>query len=354
MLPPPMSLFDLGWRPYFAEQLAEDADCSRVFRVVGIHRTGHVLSNGATEVSIHLGRYWYRLPAQERPTVGDWVVLDGGRIERCLRRENLLKRIAAGAQAEVQLIGANVDGLFIVTSCNPEFSPTRLQRFLALAASAGVTPLIVLTKADLAPAPHRFRAQARSVAPDAEIEVVNALDARTLAGVRRWLRPGGTVALVGSSGVGKSTLLNTLAGDEVQITRPIREQDARGRHTTTSRSLIRLPQGALVLDGPGVRELGMAVAEEDIGDAYDDIAALAEGCRFADCQHRREPGCAVRAAVEAGQLAADRVATYAELLTERRRHAESRRERSRRTERLEHGRRRGRAADDADDDDYGR
>ena len=342
----------MGWRPFFAEQLADEDGCQRVRRVVAIHRNGHVLSDGAAESSLHLGRFWFRKPAEERPTVGDWVLLDaqGGRIERCLARANVLRRIAAGTKADVQLIGANVDALFIVTSCNLEFSPSRLRRFLALAQSTGVAPLIVLTKADLASEPTRFADQARAIAPDVPVEVVNALDVGTLAGVRAWLRPAHTVALVGSSGVGKSTLLNTLAGEDVQVTRPIREQDARGRHTTTSRSLLRLPQGALVLDGPGVRELGMAVADEDIGEIYEDIEALARTCRFADCGHRTEPGCAIRAAVEAGQVTPERLASYAELLTERRRHAESLTERDRRAERLERSRRRERD-EDADDPD---
>ena len=342
----------MGWRPFFAEQLGDEDGCQRVRRVVAIHRNGHVLSDGATESSLHLGRFWFRKPAEERPTVGDWVLVDpqGGKIERCLARTNVLRRIAAGTKADVQLIGANVDALFVVTSCNLEFSTSRLQRFLALAQSTGVAPLIVLTKADLASEPTRFADQARAIAPDVPTEVVNALDARTLAGVRAWLRPAQTVALLGSSGVGKSTLLNTLAGEDVQVTRPIREQDARGRHTTTSRSLLRLPQGALVLDGPGVRELGMAVADEDIGEMYEDIEALARTCRFADCGHRTEPGCSVRAAVEAGQVTPERLASYAELLTERRRHAESLTGRDRRVERLERSRRRERA-EEVDDPD---
>lgn len=347
-----MSLSDLGWRSFFAEQLGDEDDLRRVQRVVAIHRNGHVLSDGATESSLHLGRFWYRKPAEERPTVGDWVILDrqGGRIERCLERANVLQRIAAGTKTDVQLIGANVDALFIVTSCNLEFSPSRLQRFLALAQSTGVEPLIVLTKADLASEPKRFANQASAIAPDVHLEVVNALDAGTLSGVRTWLRPAQTIALLGSSGVGKSTLLNTLAGERVQVTRPIREDDARGRHTTTSRSLLRLPQGALVLDGPGVRELGMAVADEDIGELYEDIEALARTCRFADCGHGTEPGCAVRAAVEAGEMTRERLASYAELLAERRRHAESLTGRDRRAERLERSRRRERDEDSDDPD----
>ena len=259
--------------------------------------------------------------------------------------------MAAGTKADVQLIGANVDALFIVTSCNLEFSATRLQRFLALAASTGIAPLIVLTKADLAPNPNQFRQRAAELAPDVGIEVVNALDPDTLAGVRSWLRPTCTVALLGSSGVGKSTLLNALAGQEMQQTRPIREQDARGRHTTTSRALVRLPQGALVLDGPGVRELGMVIAAQDIGDLYEDIEALAQNCRFTDCSHRGEPDCAIRAAVQAGRLGRERLASYAELMRERHRHAQSLSERNRRSERLERGRRRDREPDSEDDDD---
>lgn len=347
-----MSLSDLGWRAFFSEQLGDEDANRRVLRVVAIHRNGHVLSDGVSESVLHLGRFWYRKPAEERPTVGDWVLVDGhgGRIERCLARANVLQRIAAGTKADVQLIGANVDALFIVTSCNLEFSPSRLQRFLALAQSAGVAPLIVLTKADLAAKPKRFADQARAIAPDVQVEVVNALDAETLSGVRTWLRPAHTIALLGSSGVGKSTLLNTLAGEHVQVTRPIREDDARGRHTTTSRSLLCLPQGALVLDGPGVRELGMAVADEDIGEVYEDIEALARTCRFADCGHVTEPGCAVRAAVEAGEMTRERLASYAELLAERRRHAESLSGRDRRAERLERSRRRERDADSDDPD----
>lgn len=347
-----VSLGDLGWRGFFADQLDADADLDRVARIVAIHRTGHVLSDGAREFSVHLGRFWYRRPAEQRPTVGDWVLVDGSgrRVERCLERQSLLKRAAAGPKADVQLIGANVDLLFIVTSCNLEFSPSRLQRFLALAASAGVKAMIVLTKADVAKEPRRYRKRAVSVAGGMPVEVVNALDGATLDGVRTWLRPSHTVALLGSSGVGKSTLLNTLAGREVQVTRPIREQDGRGRHTTTGRALLRLPQGSLVLDGPGVRELGMAVAEEDLGDLYEDVEKLARNCRFTDCSHGSEPGCAVRAAVRTGQLKESRVATYAELMAERSRHVQSISERDKRTERLERRRRRRRGDDRSDDD----
>ena len=339
----------LGWRPFFADQI-DEAALDRAMRVVGIHRNAHVLSDGRRMRDMRLGRYWFRRPAEERPTVGDWVLVDaaGRRVETCLQRMSLLRRAASGPKADVQLIGANVDRLFIVTSCNDEFSAARLQRFLALAASAGVATMIVLTKADLAGSPSRFRTRARAVAPGRPVELVNALDGDSLIALEKWLRPAETVALLGSSGVGKSTLLNTLAGRELQATRPIREDDARGRHTTTSRALVALPSGALVLDGPGVRELGMTVAEEDLG--YQDIEALAAECRFKDCGHDAEPGCAVQSAVQAGRIQVRRVESYRALAAERRRHERSLAKRDKRVERLERSRRL-RANEDAEEDD---
>lgn len=306
-----------------------------------------MLSEGDGDYQVRLGRHWFRRPAEQRPTVGDWVVVGErrDRIERCLARQSVLQRMAAGTKADVQLIGANVDVVLVVTSCNLEFSAARLQRYLAMAAAAGIAVRVVLTKADLASQPGRFLERAAEVAPDTSIELVNARDASTLRGVRAGLLAGETVALLGSSGVGKSTLLNTLAGRELQFTQPIREDDAKGRHTTTHRSLNLLPGGTLVLDGPGVRELGMALAE-DVGDAYEDVEALARDCRFPDCAHAAEPGCAVLAAVEAGSLAAPRLDGYRELIREQARHARSLSERDGRRQRLERGRRRLRETND--------
>ncbi len=337
-----MDLTSLGWGPCFAAQIETREDVElRPWRVMAIHRTGHVLCDGTEEREVRLGRFWFRRPPEERPTVGDWVLVDAqvSKVVRCLKRSNVLRRVAAGSQGDVQLIGANVDKLFVVTSCNAEFSTNRLQRYLTLAAGVGVDALVVLTKADLAQDPEAFRSRVEHEAPDVPVEVVNALDSTTLGGVRRWLGPGRTVALLGSSGVGKSTMLNTLAGSEVQTTRPIREQDAKGRHTTTSRSLNRLPDGTLVLDGPGMRELGVVMAQQELEGVYDDIEEVAARCRFANCRHDTEPDCAIREEIEAGRLEANRVNAYFELVDHQRSQQASMAQRRRRSNRLERRRR---------------
>ena len=327
-----MHLAGLGWRSFFADQLRDD-EADAALRVIGIHRAGHTLSDGTRHCRIRLGRFWYRQPPENRPAVGDWVLTNERRskIERCLERQNVLRRMAAGTKADMQLLGANIDTLVIVSSCNAEFSPARLQRYLTVAADANIEPLVVLTKADLTDSFERYGQRAREVADEAAVEVVNALDAATLDGVRARLHPACTVALLGSSGVGKTTLLNTLAGAEFGATRAIRESDAKGRHTTTGRWLHRLSDGALVLDGPGVREFGVAIGE---GDPLPHIKALASDCRFADCRHDTEPGCAIRQAIADGRLQQRQVAGHLKLLDERERHAASLAARDRRAQRL--------------------
>ena len=332
-----MQLAGLGWRPFFANQIDAN-EVSAALRVVGIHRVGHTLSDGLRHCRIRLGRFWYRQPPENRPAVGDWVLTDARRskIERCLERQNVLRRMAAGTKADMQLIGANIDTLAIVSSCNAEFSAARLQRYLSVAKNAGIEPLIVLTKADLVPSIEPYRQRTRAVSGGVAVEVVNALDVATLGRIRAKLRPACTVALLGSSGVGKTTLLNTLAGAELGATHGIRESDAKGRHTTTSRRLHRLPDGVLVLDGPGVREFGVAI---DDGDFLASIEALAGSCRFADCRHKAEPGCAIRQAIADGRLERRQLEGCLELLDESERHAASLAARDRRAQGIDRRRR---------------
>lgn len=320
-----MDLTTWGWSPVYAQHLTlEDYESSAVGRVVAIHRTGHVVATDSRQAQIPLGGAWYQQPAEERPTVGDFVVVDQAftRIERVIPRKSVFKRVAAGTKFDVQLIGANVDTVFVVTSCNEEFNANRLQRYLTLARDAAVEPVVVLTKADLSENPDEYVEKSRRVSGDAVIEPVNALDEDDVARLMEWVRPGDTLALLGSSGVGKSTLLNTLAGEELQDTGGIMADD-RGRHTTTHRSLHQLRNGAIVLDVPGMRELGLVALEEGLDELYDDIEALALTCRFSNCQHDTEPGCAIQAAIDDGRLEEERLNAYYKMQREERRHTES-------------------------------
>ena len=314
-----MSREGLGWSPFFANQLAlEELETVSPARVIAVQRSGIVLSDGDAEFRLPLGSSWFSGNPVDRPTAGDWLLVDlsTGKAVRLLERKSLLKRLASGPGVDVQLIAANVDTIFVVTSCNDEFNESRLERYLALASDSGAEPVVVLTKQDIADDPHDYADRVRALSTRVAVELVNALDTSTLDGVRAWCRSGQTVALIGSSGVGKSTLVNTLTGRKAQLTSGIREQDARGRHTTTSRSLHRLDDGALLLDVPGLRELGMVALDQGLSGVFDDIASFATRCRFADCGHEAEPGCAVRDAIEAGELDERRFRNYQKLLRE--------------------------------------
>ena len=313
------TLSALGFSPFFSQQLGGDElTAARCMRVTEVQRSGVTVSDGTEEIHLALDAAWYKRPAEARPTVGDWVVVDaaGERVLRLLDRKSVFKRVAAGEKVDVQLIAANIDTLFIVLSCNDDFNPSRLERYLALATEAGVYPVIVLTKADLTDDGENYRSKAAAVARDVPVEVVNALGAESLDGLRSWVAAGSTVALVGSSGVGKSTLVNTLAGKTVMATGRIREQDAKGRHTTSYRALHLLDGGGILLDVPGMRELKVADVGAALGEVFDDIEALAGQCRFSDCVHESEPGCAVRAAIEDGRLDSRRFGNYLKLLRE--------------------------------------
>ncbi len=299
-------LASLGWSAFHLSQLDVDDLTLTPVRLAGVHR-GRLVARGAG------GVVPLTLPgglSAGEVAVGDWVLVDAqGRVQRVLDRRSLIRR--AGPQGP-QLIAANVETLFVVTSCNADFSPARLERYLATAVAAGAQPVVVLTKADLAGAAP-FVAQARGLMRGL---AVVALDARSpgevLAG---WLAPGQTVALCGMSGVGKTTLANALTG-EAAPTAATREGDARGRHTTTHRSLHPLPGGAWLIDTPGMRALGLTDAAEGIATTFAEITERAGACRFRDCTHRSEPGCAVRAAVGAGTLDPARLARWEKLARE--------------------------------------
>ena len=328
----------IGWRagalPAAWREALAAHPAARPARVVEQHRSGYVVAEGPDggQTAESLPE-WQRPPAyrqgetapEARAAVGDWVLVDGTgetlRIVALLPRRGAIKRGAAGEHYRQQVIAANVDTVFVVSGLDGDFNPRRIERYLLLVAGSGATPVVVLTKADKAveadpDAVGAARAAlADIVGTDVPVLALNAKSREAVAALDPWLAPGTTAVLVGSSGAGKSTLTNSLLGTERMKTAEVRENDARGRHTTTHRALIPLATRACLIDTPGMREL-KPTGEEVVADSFTDIDALADACRFRDCVHAREPGCAVRAAVEAGTLDPGRLANYLKLRDE--------------------------------------
>ncbi|TCS54748.1 ribosome biogenesis GTPase [Primorskyibacter sedentarius] len=297
-----MTLPSLGWASFFEEQLGPDDSGQLPLRVATVHRSR--MTGLSTIGTVRVG-----LPAHVNTAqfaVGDWVLADpqSHLLIRRLERRSLLERQTVGARVP-QLIAANLDTVFIVTSCNDDFNPARLERYLALANEAGTRAVIVLTKADQTPDPAPFLEQAAALQRGLEVVSVNARSPDAVGVLAPWSGVGQTVALIGSSGVGKSTLLNTLARkseDAKQATGAIREDDAKGRHTTTARSLHKIETGGWIIDTPGMRTLHVSDVSSGLETLFAEITERAPDCRFRDCTHMHEPGCAVQAAVAAGEL----------------------------------------------------
>ncbi|GHE96476.1 putative ribosome biogenesis GTPase RsgA [Aliiroseovarius zhejiangensis] len=300
-------LTDLGWSSFFQTQ-REAAPELTPYRITEIHRSRMTALGETGEATLTSPR----LAAGEL-AVGDWVMVDPEmRIQQVLERKSLLQRRAAGTDAQTQLIASNVDTLFIVTSCNEDFNIARIERFLALAHEAGCYPVLVLTKADLCDDARAFEAEAQALDPMLTILTVNAREASAAEAVAAWCKPPQTAAFIGSSGVGKTTLTNALTGGDA-ATGGIREDDAKGRHVTTARSMHPMRNGGWIIDMPGMRALRLLDTREGIDSVFDDLAELEARCRFSDCAHDTEPGCAVRAAIEDGELDPERLQRWRKL-----------------------------------------
>ncbi len=311
-----MNLQDLGWDDGFAAALEPYDNCIPA-RVSAQHRGEYDVLAELGELRAHVaGRLRHEASSgADLPAVGDWVALRETTIQGVLPRRSAFLRKVAWSQTEAQVLAANIDTVFVVSGLDDDFSVRRLERYLTLAWESGATPALVLTKADLCDDPLARLLEAEQVAVGVPAHVVSNLTGEGLEELAAYLAPAKTVALLGSSGVGKSSLANRLLGAEVQATKELAE-DGTGRHTTTTRQLIRLAGGALLLDTPGLREVQLWSADDGIDEAFADVDELAAGCRFNDCAHRREPGCAVQAAIDQGRLPRERLQSYRALQRE--------------------------------------
>lgn len=309
------ALVSLGWSAFFANQVPANSGNLEPARVIAMSRQSFETQSAVIKQSVRI-RDAPRL--DERPTTGDWLLCDRTTHEplRLLKRKNVLQRRRSGQDHRAQTMLANFEKIFLVVSLNQNFNESRLERGLVLAAQSGVETIIVLTKIDQCADLDAFRSRLQYIPSLPSVHEVDARDATSCAHLASHLRHGETVALLGSSGVGKSTLINTLIGEARQATQSIRDQDAKGRHTTVRRTLIQLPSGAIVVDNPGVRELGIVDGEDAVATVFEDISNLAGQCRFANCQHDKEPACAVRAAIQEGNLDPRRFSNYVKLRLE--------------------------------------
>jgi ribosome biogenesis GTPase len=317
-------LKDLGWNPFFESHFEQFIRTGLTpARVVeefkGLYRVRSAQAEYLAETS---GKLQHQAAAREDlPAVGDWVAIiarpeEGrARIEHVLPRRTRLTRKVAGRAMSEQNVATNLDTVFVVSALNREFNLRRIERYLTIAWDSGARPVVLLNKADLCPDPAARAAEVESIALGAPVHLLSALEKTGVEAVRIYLTRGTTAAFVGSSGVGKSTIINRLADAALRV-QPVREQDDRGQHTTTSRQMIFLPGEGMLIDTPGMRELQLWDHEDGAAQAFQDIATLSQGCKFRDCGHLGEPGCAIETALQQGGLSLERLENYRKLQAE--------------------------------------
>ena len=321
-----MRLTELGWDAGVAkgfEPWAADADAQPGRIAIAYNYLYRVLVEAGELDAVLAGRLKHHAAGRgDLPVVGDWVAVrlrgeeTRGTIIGVLPRRSRFSRRMAGQVTDEQVVAANIDVLYIVMALDADFSIRRLERYLTLARESGATPVILLTKPDLTDDLAGQVASVHAVGGETPVHVVSPKRGEGIEQVSLYLEPGRAAALLGSSGVGKTTIINRLEGTDNRRTREVRDWDSKGRHTTTHRELVVLAQGGLIIDTPGMRELQLWDAGVGLRETFDDVEVLAQGCHFTDCRHRDEPRCAVKAAVEAGRLAADRLAAYLKLQDE--------------------------------------
>ncbi len=325
-----MSLELFGWNSYFERFFEQEGERYRkngwaVGRVAIAHKNTCILYSEWGELSAEVtGKLRHRAAgAQDFPAVGDWVAIsvregeNRATIHEILPRKSKFSRKSAGAKTEEQIVATNIDTVFLVSGLDGDFNLRRIERYLILAWESGINPVIVLNKADLCEDVEERIWQVEAIAPATPIVAISAANCQGFEALTTYLKPGQTAALLGSSGVGKSTIANQLTGTSDRKVQPVRASDDRGKHSTTHRELILLPSGGLLLDTPGMRELQIWAKGEAIQETFAEVETLAKRCRFRNCQHEREPGCAVQQALEEGTLDWQRFQNYQKLQKER-------------------------------------
>ena len=306
------SLEQLGWKPFFQLQLSlEELANLKTGRIIEQHRDRAVMITSEGSFNLVMTHN------TEKVCVGDWILFnDNLQLHRVLERQSLFERKAPGSKIDTQLIASNIDTVMIVTSLNQDFNLSRIERYLVLAREAMVEPVILLTKADLCENLEEKYRQVQKLDPLLMVHALNALDEEDIKQLDPYKKDGKTIVFLGSSGVGKSTLINRLLKNEQMQTGSIREDDSKGRHTTTHRELSLLPEGGILMDTPGMRELQLNYSEQGVSDTFHEILEMAQACRFVSCHHESEPGCQIQAAIQSGELSQRRFTSYQKLMRE--------------------------------------